>query len=849
MLASAPDTSTEPPSLAAPRGIVKSSSSSSDTESTSAAPLKPKQSLGLVRSLSAEISQREPEACLSQSDSELHLQTRERPPPPPRPRSEDEGPSASTGPSSRGEHQPSLDTSLRAELEDTRRKLSEAMHEPLSMLSKIMGEEGVGTRAQRGVMSRDLPVSQGGVLEGTLVRGEAGGVCQHPEEASCETSPQETRRGLPELCRELPADGGRYEIRTCTNVMRVVKVKGHASSELTEPQQDRAGACLEPGRWLACVGLLTYSFFVLPLSSYLAGLSLGLACGFMMGLGVMLMLAPRRLTTTRKPTPSHDDRPSADSTSRGQSGVLQGWMNETCAYDPETFHPSLCHPVYATLHSCCLRLAYPPASGPHRAIEGEPTHDATFTRTRCFRLTNSKVSLLPSALAKKRMWNKKYPICIVRAEEEECGEEDGCGEDVRSSKRAEEEAEDEEQPRRAQREGRGSATLYLFARTGREKEEWYQHLLLAVRAEPQGMLGHSGVRTEGSITEGSCLACPDDLSSMLAQRELAGSLRSSSEQGPRCRGGRPAWLNALIGRVFWDFLREHYWAEQVAHKIQNKLSRIRLPYFMNKLALAELDMGTCMPQVLSTSKPLVDHRGLWLELEVVYAGSLQMTLETKLKLCNLGRENVSETDSNAEPSRLAGSRVCVIEDSDEESSSAGSSDEEDPVPSESQGTLGNIPPHADGHGGGSRRRKILRFVDKITQSKYFQKATENEYIKRKIEEVSNTPLLLTVEVLELSGTLAVNVPPPPTDRIWYSFRVPPRLELRVRPMLGEREVTFTHVTQWIERKLQCEFQKVFVMPNMDDLYLPLMSSGVDSPDMSLHSLGEHQDGLLCQGSE
>jgi len=40
----------------------------------------------------------------------------------------------------------------------------------------------------------------------------------------------------------------------------------------------------------------------------------------------------------------------------------------------------------------------------------------------------------------------------------------------------------------------------------------------------------------------------------------------------------------------------------------------------------------------------------------------------------------------------------------------------------------------------------------------------------------------------------------------YSFRVPPRLELKVRPKLGEREVTFLHVTEWIERKLQHEFQ-------------------------------------------
>ena len=100
----------------------------------------------------------------------------------------------------------------------------------------------------------------------------------------------------------------------------------------------------------------------------------------------------------------------------------------------------------------------------------------------------------------------------------------------------------------------------------------------------------------------------------------------------------------------------------------------------------------------------------------------------------------------------------------------------------------------------------MRFVDKITKSKYFQKATETEFIKKKIEEVSNTPLLLTVEVQECRGTLAVNIPPPATDRIWYGFRKPPYIELKARPKLGEREVTLVHVTDWIEKKLEQEFQ-------------------------------------------
>jgi len=44
----------------------------------------------------------------------------------------------------------------------------------------------------------------------------------------------------------------------------------------------------------------------------------------------------------------------------------------------------------------------------------------------------------------------------------------------------------------------------------------------------------------------------------------------------------------------------------------------------------------------------------------------------------------------------------------------------------------------------------------------------------------------------------------------YGFRRPPHLELKARPKLGEREVTLVHVTDWIERKLEQEFQVRFL---------------------------------------
>ncbi|NWY92567.1 TEX2 protein, partial [Loxia curvirostra] len=566
----------------------------------------------------------------------------------------------------------------------------------------------------------------------------------------------------------------------------------------------------------------------------------------------------------------------------------QGWMNQLHVYDPELFHPSLTHSVLAVLDGATLKLSYPKSNIPRRATFKEEILDAVFVSHRYYDLTDAKVFLCPPSLARKRTWNKKYPICVLLPEPAE-----GEGGEQRDT-----EPQGEEGSRKVPVAGQDTPgdgrdrCLYLFGRTGREKEEWYQHLVQAsrgtasshgdtragegqpprprlwARTDPgtQCLGGQQWRDSSGSSSGGSA----EDIPSTDPSRDVSGSTEeiyldystymarfvpaqgaASPERSPSHGAlGSPtptkglvaavppqedtasmAWMNALVARIFWDFLREQYWAEQVSNKIQKKLSKIKLPYFMNELTLTELDMGTSIPSVLSASNPTINERGLWVDMEVTYSGTLQMTLETKMNLSKLGKESSSEESGPAEAGREgARPRLILLADSDAESSSAGSSDEEDAPSAEPVGAPGERlpPPGTEGHvSGNSTSRKILRFVDKIAKSKYFQKATENEFIKKKMEEVSNTPLLLTVEVQELAGTLAVNIPPPPTDRVWYSFRVPPQLELKVRPKLGEREVTFLHVTEWIEKKLKHEFQKILVMPNMDDLIIPIMRSGLD----------------------
>uniref|UniRef100_A0A672Q334 Testis-expressed sequence 2 protein-like n=1 Tax=Sinocyclocheilus grahami TaxID=75366 RepID=A0A672Q334_SINGR len=787
--------------------LVKSLSTELELKETS---LKPKPFLSLVKSISTELSRSEPEVSQSRSDSKLNLHLLSQFTQP-KSRNGD----SRTAPPSPVKLSPTEPKAsfFKMELEDTRRKLSEAMQEPLSMFSKIMREDSVGSpKHQRSTGSVDSPSYKGFGIGKMNTDLPASGSPKSARKAESEFLPEcnwPVRHRKRCVQKSLSHDhhskhvdiGPVMESSTHGNASQSTNMNRTDQDGLAENVTEQCSSPV-PGVGLAYVAFLSYCYFIFPLSAYWSGLFLGLVFGLMLGLVLIRWDSIRHLSTR----------------GRRHSWVfilgLNGWMNEMYTYDPETYHPSLMHTVYVTLDGPCLRLDYPRNNIPRWATFDEPCYEKHFTHSRIFQLTGSKVFLLPLALAHKRVWNRKYPISISLAEGERAVKEDEMSE-------GQGEAQKVEKSPGSKTNVSHPVTLYLFGRTGREKEEWFHRLFsikyleiyyissclednLSDTAYPPMYLHYSKVFLPSPLLE-QTFCCHEDET-------------------------KPDWLNALIGRIFWDFLHEKYWANKVQQKIQRKLSKIRLPYFMDELSLTELAMGSSMPQITGTSLPQINSRGLWLHLEVEYTGALQMTLETKINFSKLGKEGVPESETE--------SRLSVLADSDEESSSAGSSDEEEVSSADTQGTLTEkaLPGVEGAAAGGSTSRRILRFVDKIAKSKYFQKATENEYIKKKIEEMSNTPLLLAVEVQELSGTLHVNIPPPPTDRIWYSFCGPPKLDLRVRPKLGEREVTFCHVTEWIEKKLQDEFQKVFVLPNMDDIYLPLMHSGMDNTPYQRHFL-------------
>ncbi len=88
-------------------------------------------------------------------------------------------------------------------------------------------------------------------------------------------------------------------------------------------------------------------------------------------------------------------------------------MNELQSYNPDDYHINLTSSVYVTLDASTLRLQRPKTNVPKRAMWDEQPMNPTFIHQRHFDLKGSHVFLEPAGLVRKRLWSKKYPICIA----------------------------------------------------------------------------------------------------------------------------------------------------------------------------------------------------------------------------------------------------------------------------------------------------------------------------------------------------------------------------------------------------------------------------------------------------
>ena len=152
---------------------------------------------------------------------------------------------------------------------------------------------------------------------------------------------------------------------------------------------------------------------------------------------------------------------------------MQAWFNEIDDYDCEMYSVQQTTSVFLELKHTELCLQTPKRNIESYAVWNEelPT-SFKIIKLRTYNLVGATVALLPNDLTVKRLWSKKFPICITIPFQ---GHQ-------RSASRVSlaEAATESTRPFSDQLE----VNIYLFARSSRDKEEWYRRLFAAASGYP-----------------------------------------------------------------------------------------------------------------------------------------------------------------------------------------------------------------------------------------------------------------------------------------------------------------------------------------------------------------------------
>ncbi|XP_065362224.1 uncharacterized protein LOC135955791 isoform X1 [Calliphora vicina] len=789
-------------------------------------------------------------------------------------------------------------------------------------------------------------------------------------------------------------------------------------------------------KYLPCISIMgLITIFILPLNDFIRGvLTCLLGITIVDGLWNFIQTIIERYAIHFKPEKTTFHIPDYSKMTICEVPAVKeyktvksygGWMNEIDSYDPNTFSINMARSVYIKLEGTVLHISTTNARIPKRVMWNElPINRKTiiFTTHRSYDLLGCRIELLPIGLARKRHFNRKYPIQLIIKDGKMAPAADDDDVDTKPlrrrfsrhrSKREKPETrelsensnklnETETQTQESGGEMDFGATILnadlqklqddvnpdedlnnitvpcgdevrilLFARSAREKEDWYRRFVagstgdvhdqdlhlsnvklinskdlqaaatkaaqLITNPKPKdNVVTGSGkssmseqqresassinfedlVDLSPAVTEKeeqerddeSIEFMPDDAETIEGLLMLASAARNDANYikfmalyQKACRqskipvykgqiihdpldkksnkrtarhenelwkgidqslflgpSGSVVWANVLIGRLLYSTLQNEQLLEKIQDILQKKLNSIKLPSFMEDVVIKNIDLGNTPPLIHRVSQPMLDERGIWLDMDLTYEGHCHITVTTKMNLLRLkrpmrsnplfvdakldatipnphlaaslkdellaaskaSRGGINEAELLIE-SALTGS---AIFDSDAESTGSSSTESDSPI----AGTMGENPNSvSEGATNPGNARRIFKFVDRIATSNFFQSATELSFVQKAMENMSTT-ITLGIDLRGLVSRVTINIPPPPSDRIWLAFRAPPRLWLTARPTVGDKSVDWSIVTNVIEGKLCEAVNKYLVYPNMVDLTVPFLGKSAAS---------------------
>jgi chemotaxis protein histidine kinase CheA len=323
-------------------------------------------------------------------------------------------------------------------------------------------------------------------------------------------------------------------------------------------------------------------------------------------------------------------------------------------------------------------------------------------------------------------------------------------------------------------------------------------------------------------------------------------------------------VNAFLTRVLFDMLRRPDFQEHVRVRIQRQLSRLQRPDYIQTLEVVGVDCGGTAPTLRGLRALPQPSAAVWPQLlfDMRYQGAFTVTIEAKVDIRDAaawekfdaalsrfgeGRKRRSSGTARSGQTPTHTSSAPALGGSGSSAGLAGEEDDEEPEPlspdssagllsssagEHAGGSPGAEPPHgAEGSAnGGSQAPEKRGFMGGLRQglAKRVRQLAETTAV-----HIARIPLRLSVTVSLLEGTMVAWVPPPPGNRLFYSFVAPPRLELSAKPELAGRLLKYSYhiarVSSWIEQRMRAAITKTMVFPGGGDLLLlPLM--GLEHPN-------------------
>lgn len=107
--------------------------------------------------------------------------------------------------------------------------------------------------------------------------------------------------------------------------------------------------------------------------------------------------------------------------------------------------------------------------------------------------------------------------------------------------------------------------------------------------------------------------------------------------------------------------------------------------------------------------------------------------------------------------------------------------------------------------------------------------------------VCRIPLRVKLTFSHIEGPMCIWMPPPPGDRLFWSFLSPPKLQIDAKPQIGDRVFKYAYhasrASAWIEARMKLAFSKNLVFPSGGDFPIPGLL-GVDHVDACTDSESE-----------